>query len=129
MCMLGCGCPGLAHLELRDVEGHTSMSACVDVLTDEADLRVGLRGREELEVGHGVLLEFPLEAEICIFNDGVRWDIDAVFVDPEARVVAVERAVPASDGSARCHAGVQRVIEVHSGEADAVRVGDRLVLD
>jgi uncharacterized membrane protein (UPF0127 family) len=105
------------------------MSACVERLTTEAQLMAGLRGRAELAVGHGVVLEFPVESEICIFNDGVRWDIDAVYVGEDNVVNAIELGIPTGELGPRCHDGVLRVIEVHAGEADAVSVGDRLVME
>lgn len=102
----------------------------LDVVADVArtadERRQGLRGQPPLAPGAGLLLDFPVEGEVCLFNDGVSFAIDAVYAAADGQVRAVERGIPAGDAGARCHEGVQQVLEVAAGEAGAVSLGDRL---
>ena len=120
----GCACPDGVLVELLSEGGGVTLSVCAEVLETEEARRSGLRGRTALASGEGVLLDFPLTSEICIVNDGVGFDIDAVYVGPDDRVVAIERRIPAGDAGPFCHPDVQRVLEVNAGEADAVGIGD-----
>ena len=118
---MACGCP-----DGRTVEIGEETAICAEVADTEAERSAGLRGRDPLGPGEGLLLEFSVEDEICIVNDGVGFSIDAAFADAEGTVVAVERAIPAGDPTPRCHAPTRRVVETAAGELDAIRTGDAL---
>ena len=121
----GCTCPSGVMVEFVSEGAGVTLSVCTEVLDTEEARRSGLRGRAALASDEGVLLDFPFTSEICIVNDGVRFGIDAVYVGPDDRVVAVERGIPAGDAAPRCHPGVQRVLEVNADAAAAVGIGDR----
>lgn len=86
----------------------------------------GLRGREALEPGEGLLLRSPVAGQVCVVNRGVSFDIDVAYAAPDGTVVALERAVPAGDPTLRCHDAVIDVLETASAELTAVEVGDVL---
>ncbi|MCB9592516.1 MAG: DUF192 domain-containing protein [Sandaracinaceae bacterium] len=99
---------------------------CARVAATEAERLRGLRGEGPLAPGEGLLLPFPVEDEICIVNDGVSFALDVAYADAAGQVVAIERRLPANDGTPRCHAPVRDVLEVAAGELDGVSVGDTL---
>jgi uncharacterized membrane protein (UPF0127 family) len=79
----------------------------------------GLIGRREPRP----LLLAPAGA---IHTCGMRFAIDAVFLDAELRVVRVVRALaPWRFAAAR---GARAVLELPAGEADGLEAGDRLAL-
>ena len=113
-----CGCPG------EVVIGGATF--CVEVAETEAERTRGLRGREPLAPGEGLLLVFPVEDEICVVNDGVGFGIDVAYANAAGEVVALEREVGAGDGTPRCHGPTQDVLEVPAGALAGVAVGARL---
>jgi uncharacterized membrane protein (UPF0127 family) len=123
--LTGCGCPD-SDVRVTGTGSTTRLDVCAERARTADERRQGLRGREPLPEGRGLLLEFPVEDEVCIFNEGVDFAIDAVYADATGRVVAVERRIPAGDGSSRCHRPVQYILELRAGVARDVREGDRL---
>jgi uncharacterized membrane protein (UPF0127 family) len=87
----------------------------------------GLRGRDALEPGEGLLLAFPIEDEICIVNDGVRFDIDAAYAGNDGVITAIERRIPAGDPTPRCHPATQQVLEMAAGQLADAMPGDRIL--
>jgi len=105
------------------------LDVCAKLAVTEAERTEGLAKAPSLSESRGLLLVFPVEGEVCIQNGPVSFSIDEVFASDAGDVVAVERQVGAGDATARCHAGVRRVLEVNAGIADSVSVGDRLRLE
>ncbi len=64
-----------------------------------------------------------------MINDGVDFDIDAVFVRADYIVTAIERVIPAGDASVRCHDRTRWIVETAASQARDVEPGDRLVID
>ncbi|MCB9617599.1 MAG: DUF192 domain-containing protein [Sandaracinus sp.] len=92
----------------------------VEVARDEDARREGLRGRD-LGDDEGLWMIFPAESEVCLVNDGVDFDVDAVFVvGGRAGSVATLRA---NEPSPVCHPASE-VLEVRGGVATDVRAGD-----
>lgn len=120
LALIGCACPGGRAVEIG------ALAFCAEVASTEAERAQGLRGRDPLGPGEALLLEFSVEDEICIVNDGVSFAIDAAYADADGVVVALERAIAAGDPTPRCHARTQRVLETAAGELEAAEVGDRL---
>jgi uncharacterized membrane protein (UPF0127 family) len=56
------------------------------------------------------------------------YDLDAVFLGDDGTVLALER-LDVDDTSPRCVDGVASALEVRSGEAAGVEVGDRAQTD
>lgn len=119
--VVSCQCPD----EVRLVSADASLSICAERTRTAAERERGLMGRDPLEPGEGLLLEWPVETELCFFNRGVGFAIDMVFADSMGAIVAVERGVPAGDETLRCHVAM-RVLELAAFEADRFQPGDRL---
>ncbi|MBT9555447.1 MAG: DUF192 domain-containing protein [Myxococcales bacterium] len=98
------------------------LSVCVDVALSADERRRGLRGREPLEHGEGLLLRFPVEGEVCLVNDGVTAPVDAVFFDDRGVVTAL-MTLPENDATARCAMPARDVLELKGGAADGLVVG------
>lgn len=98
-----------------------------ELATSEQARRDGLQTRLPLEPDEGLLLEFPLEGEVCIHNSAVPYPIDVVFAGADDRVVRDVLPFAAFDTAAICVASVKRVLEVRAGVGAGVVQGDRLV--
>jgi len=122
LALSACGCPTAAEVELGGA------SFCVEVARTEAERTRGLRGRAPLGPDEGLLLAFPVEDEICVVNDGVGFALDVAYASGEGTVVAIEREVPADDGTPRCHGSTRDVLEVPAGALSAAAVGDRMTI-
>jgi uncharacterized membrane protein (UPF0127 family) len=117
-----------AIAELVSEDGDVLLTVEVERLQTEAEWMQGLRGRDSLEVSHGILLDFQEPSEICIHNQGVSFSIDALFFDAEELLVAIERSLPAGDSEYRCHDETRRVLELQGGLAREAWLGSRLLL-
>ncbi|MFW5921207.1 MAG: DUF192 domain-containing protein [Polyangiales bacterium] len=120
----GCGCDRFARVVGPD--DSERLHVCAEVAETEEERRRGLKDRDSLAEDEGLLIVFPAEGEVCIVNEGVPFPIDVVYAAEGGEVVAVERDIPAGDSTARCHAPVERVLEVNAGVASRVvpRDGD-----
>lgn len=106
------------------------LEARAELALTEDERRRGLRGHAPLAPGEALLIELPFELDgICVVNDGVDFDIDAVFVRADYIVTATERVIPAGDASVRCHDRTRWIVETAAGQARDVEPGDRLVID
>lgn len=95
------------------------------MLADRAHTRLrGLLGRPELPRGEGLLL-VPAPSIHTAF---MRFEIDALFLDRELRVLRVVRRLAPWKAAAKRHA--RSVLELASGEAERldVQVGDQLAI-
>lgn len=84
----------------------------------------GLLGRKRLESGEGLLL-YPCSAIHCF---GMRFAIDAVFLDKECRVAGLrENLRPGAIASVK---GARCVLELKAGEINKhrIKVGERLIV-
>lgn len=120
------GCADLPLVEVRGPEGSLRLRVVADVARTAEARRAGLAGRNGLDEGHGLLLVFPTEGEVCIDNAPVDFPIDAIFADATGQVVAIERSVPAGDPTPRCHEPVAQVLELADGVALSAQEGDAL---
>jgi len=128
-CGLLAGCPDAGTVRVtveRAGSGETILAVDAEVARTAEERRTGLRGHAPLGDGDGLLIEMPQALDICIVNDGVDFDIDAVYAAGDGTVIAVERAIPAGDPTARCQSAVRWVLEVGAGAADPVSAGDHL---
>jgi uncharacterized membrane protein (UPF0127 family) len=83
----------------------------------------GLLGRSSLPADEGLLIR-PAGSIHMLF---MRFAIDAVFCDRDLRVVAIRRELrPWRFAAAR---GARVVVELPTGGASALAVGDRLVVE
>ncbi len=123
--LAGCGCEGRAFTVRR--AGAAVAEGCAEVADTAAARSAGLIGRDPLPAESALWLQFPMVTEGCIVNRGVTFAIDVAYVAPDGRVTAVEHAFPAGDPVARCHDGVQHVVEWSAANAPDLRVGDTLV--
>ena len=112
--------PGSAQAVL---EAHCELAVTAE------ERRQGLRGSDPLLPGQALLMVLPRELEVCIVNDGVTFSIDAIYARNSGSVLAIERDIPANDGTARCHEGVRWIVETAAGEAAEVAAGDELVIE
>lgn len=126
----GGGESGANHVQAQIISpsGIQRLVVEAELAQNEEARRRGLKGREPLPPGHGLLIVLPQEGEVCITNDRVPFAIDAIFVAADGIVVAVETAIAAGDATLRCHGSVQQILEVTAGQAAGVLPGDRLVL-
>lgn len=123
------GCQdGAPVARIDSPEGEERLTVRVELAVTAEERMRGLRDRNSLPEDQGLLLVFPVTGEVCVVNDGVPFAIDAVFVDAEGVVTAVERAIPADDPTPRCHPLTRRVLELAAGVAATVGTGDRLTL-
>jgi uncharacterized membrane protein (UPF0127 family) len=90
----------------------------VEVPTTRWERMRGLIGRVSVPPGRALVLENARS----VHTFGMRFTIDAVFLDAELRVVAVRRVPPGRIALPR--RGVRQVLECHEGSG--LRVGDRL---
>ncbi|MEM9073343.1 MAG: DUF192 domain-containing protein [Myxococcota bacterium] len=124
-CVLGCvlGCGGSVVAEVSDpIAGEAVLRVDVDVASTAAERMRGLRGRDALPRDRGLWIEFPVEDELCIVNEGVPFAIDAIWIAGE--VVQEVRTFAANDGVPHCARGSD-VLEVNAGAASEVRPGFR----
>ncbi|MAQ16455.1 MAG: hypothetical protein CMN30_16890 [Sandaracinus sp.] len=117
--LAGCATPDVISLR---TEGALVLEVEVERAVTAAERRAGLEGRDPLAAGHGLLLEFPVEDEVCIANGGVDFGIDGIFLDASGLVTALEREIPAGDPTVRC-GRARWVLEVGSGAAAEVVPG------
>lgn len=123
----GCA-PGGSTLRatLVSPEGGIRAAFYVTIARTEAARRRGLRDSPPLQMDEGLLLEFPVQDEVCISNTGVESDIDAVFINDERRVTRVISPVAANDPGPFCVEGTRSVLEVAVGAASEIEPGDQL---
>lgn len=94
------------------------------VARDEDARRRGLRGRA-LADDQGLFFVFPGTSEVCLVNDGVTFDVDALFV-LDGRVASRARLV-VDDPTPRC-AEASEVLETRAEVTREVAIGDAVEL-
>lgn len=111
-------------LTLVNTRTADALAAQVEIAVSRQDRTQGLLGRDRLAPSTALILA-PCSAIHTLF---MRFDIDAVFVDGEGRVVKVVEDLPPWRIAARPFA--HAVIEMAAGSLDPgrVEVGDRLRL-
>ena len=113
----------MQEIALRREDGTIVCERCL--LAETALTRMkGLLGRRELPSGEGILLK-PASSVHMAF---MRFPIDAVFLDRDARVMRVASHLRPRR-AARGGRGAKSVLELRAGEAQRrqLSVGDRLV--
>lgn len=124
---LGCDAGGRWLSVVQPTTGVERLRVRYDLATSERARRDGLQTRTPLGIDEGLLLELPLEGEVCIHNSAVSYGIDVVFVSADDRVVRDVVTMQAHDVNASCATPVKRVLEVRAGVGAGVARGDRLV--
>jgi uncharacterized membrane protein (UPF0127 family) len=113
---------GVREATLKASDGRVVCARCLIAQRPWQRMR-GLLGRARLDPGEGML--FRPAGSIHMFF--MRFAIDAVFCTAELEVIDVERNLAPWRVAGR--KGAKVVIELAAGAAEAVAVGDRLVLD
>lgn len=121
--LAGCGCGDEARVHAPG--GAERASFCVTHARTEMERRTGLGDRASLPPGEGLLIELPVDGDVCIDNLPVVFPIDAAFADTSGTIVRVDRAIAAGDATLRC-ASALRILEVAAGGLEGVDVGDTL---
>lgn len=85
----------------------------------------GLLGRSGLEEGEGILIS-PCSSIHCL---GMKFAIDAVFLDKEYRVVAIHPEM--KPGAVASNRKAKHVLELKSGEATRhnIQIGEQLIFE
>lgn len=120
------GCESTPQVTIVDEANQEVLAVEVDLAETVAERTQGLRGRN-LAGGRGLLIVLPGESEVCINNQGVEIDIDAVFIDDGERVSAVERNIRADDSRDRCYVA-RYILELNAGSASSVEPGQTALL-
>ena len=111
----------MGTLTLRREDGRIVCERCV--VADRAHRRMrGLMGRRRLSPGQGMVIR----PAFAIHTHFMRFPIDAVFLDSDQVVIAIERSLrPWRTASCR---GAREVVELAAGECDrrGLEVGDRV---
>ena len=113
------GCSPCGRVTVGPPGGTPVLDLCVDLAITAVERRTGLRGAEPPADDGGLLLEFPGEGTVCLDNESVAFDIDAVYANDAGELVQVRRLL-ADDPRPVCDVNVRRVLEVLAGRADAV---------
>ena len=122
----GAACGDAGRVQVVNGAGDVVLRARVDFADTAEERRRGLVGSPPLTADRGLWLRFPTTGEVCITNANVMFPIDVVYVDDSRTIVAIERNVPADDGTPRCHTPIASVLEVAGGVALGANVGDVL---
>ncbi|MEZ4265622.1 MAG: DUF192 domain-containing protein [Myxococcota bacterium] len=126
----GCAVEDGAWLFVIDpASGAARLHVRYERATTEQARRDGLGVRPPLAEDEGLLLEFPVEGEVCIHNRPVPYPIDVIFAAADDAVVRDAVSLGAGQATPVCVAGVQRVLEVRQGVGSAVVAGDHLSRD
>jgi uncharacterized protein len=109
--------------------GGTTISGMV-ADTDETRIR-GLLGHQSLNDGEGMLLDFIFPGEYAIHMQGMRFPIDAVWVDQGGKVVMIYENIPPDTGPGRIYPSmfsVRYCLELNAGfcKRFKVKAGDRV---
>ena len=102
------------------LEGDRGTSLSVEVTQSRAERMRGLRGRDRLASGHGLLI--PNARSVHTF--GMRLPIEVAFLDETMKVIAVRRMRPGRLGRPRIRA--RHVLECTLGEGPSP--GERLTV-
>lgn len=123
----GCGGGDRVLLRVLGEDGQVELEIHAEIARSPVERTTGLKQwGERIELDEGLLIELPLEDDVCISNEGVAFAIDAIFVDGDANVTAIERNLAADSAETLCHDHIHYIVEVGSGVADEVNVGSRL---
>jgi uncharacterized protein len=107
--------------------GGTTISGLV-ADTDETRIR-GLLGHQSLNDAEGMLLDFIFPGEYAIHMQGMRFPIDAVWIDQAGKVVMIYENIPPNSGRVYPSMfSVRYCLELNAGfcKRFKVKVGDRI---
>ena len=119
----GCGEAGCPDEEVHVRWSGGELNVCAAVAQTGAERAAGLSTRPPLGDGEGLVLDFPLEGEVCLVNGGVPYAVDGIHVAEDGRVVGVTCGMPADDPTAHCVQDTRWVLEVASPVGCGVPVG------
>ena len=124
-----CGTPNNCPVIVDIADADASVfQGCAELAeTDEERMR-GLQGHAPLVGNEALVLLAPVAGQTCIHNEGVDFAIEAVFVEADGNVVAVEHSIPAGDAQLRCYQGVQLVVELAQGAGEDIAPGQYVTL-
>lgn len=108
---------------VRTEDGET-LADDVEVADGFVSRAVGLMFRRSVPDGYALVFEFSRERRVGLHMLFVPFPIDAVFLDPDGRVVSLRRLRPwLGYASERA----ETVVELPAGAADGIKEGDVLV--
>jgi uncharacterized membrane protein (UPF0127 family) len=89
----------------------------------------GLMRRDSLADDHGMIFIFPKIGPETFWNHDVRFPLDVVFLDDQAKIVSIQQMKPYDDTNTQT-VQAQYVIELNKGTADklGLKVGDQITL-
>ena len=96
------------EVAVRAVIGGKTFS--LEVADSPNERRLGLGGRDGLDEGHAMLFVWPEERPVTMWMKDVLFDLDAVFIDEELRVITVH-AMKAQPGES-----LDELVRYRSGE-------------
>jgi uncharacterized protein len=93
------------------------------------DQMTGLMRRDSLSPDHGMIFVFPQAATQSFWNKNVRFPLDNLFLDDDARIVSIQH-MDAYDETATQPVVARYVIELNAGTPAklGLKVGDKLTL-
>ena len=123
--------PELRGMEILGGDGEALAKVQVEVVsTPEATAR-GLKYRDEVPEGTGMLFVFPRETVRSFWMQDTRVPLDILFIDGQGMVVGIRRnTVPYSEASITVGVPSRYVLEVPAGYCSKRRIhrGARVVL-
>jgi uncharacterized membrane protein (UPF0127 family) len=109
------------------------LTECVELEVAETDSAVirGLSGRQSMPRERGMVLVFPEPVVQCIWMKDMRFNIDAIWLDSDKRIVHIERDLrPDSFPHLFCsQTSAKYVVEVNAGVAAAGQLQLKQQLD
>jgi uncharacterized membrane protein (UPF0127 family) len=123
--------PELRGMEILGGDGAILAEVQVEVVsTPEATAR-GLKYRDEVPEGTGMLFVFPRETVRSFWMQDTRVSLDILFIDGQGEIVGIQRnTVPYSEASITVGVPSKYVLEVPAGYCSKRRIhrGARVVL-
>lgn len=132
---VGCGLSIPAQQPSKlDFAGSGQPRDCIylEQVNDPAGRAVGLAKYDSLPLTQGMLFVFEPHSQACMWMKDMQFAIDMVWLDPDRRVIKIEKSVPPdSYPTSFCsEQPAQYVIELAAGVADkaGLKVGQQITL-
>ncbi|MBN1213559.1 MAG: DUF192 domain-containing protein [candidate division Zixibacteria bacterium] len=117
------------ELIFTDKNGDTLVSIDIEIADDDAERRIGMMFREDMEEEQGMFFIFPAEEIRSFWMRNTYLPLDMIFINRDNDIVTIRKnTVPLTENSYFSTGPAIYVIEVNAGFADrhGVRVGDRI---
>lgn len=113
-----------SHRQLRSPQGEVFKLAVADT---DALRQKGLSHKKVLGITEGMVFVYDQPGKRCMWMKDMDFPIDMLWLDAAKRVVAIETHVlPSSFPRTFCNDNSQYVIELYSGKAASLVVGQQL---